>query len=294
MGCCLLQDNRPVAFSSRALTDAETRYAQIEKELLAIVYACEKFSQFIYGRLVTVQSDHKPLEAIFMKPVAATTPCLQRMLLKTLKYQLKIVHTPGKLMYVADTLSRAYPSLCKDAIDSELAEDIDVIVHSVLHDLRVSSNRLDEFRRETATDPELSQLMEFLRNGFPINKSRLSIELQQFQKLLPEMYELDGLLLHNHKLVVPKSMRSRMLDLVHEGHLGVEKCRALARQCLYWPGLSRDIDNIISKCAVCNAHRKNQPAQPLQPHPIPFRPWEKLGSDGDIYKPPTEWDNYTG
>ena len=80
IGSCLLQDERPIAFASRSLTDAETRYAQIE-ELLAIVNACEKFSHYIYGHQTTVHSDHKPLEAIWRKQINATSPRLQRMLL---------------------------------------------------------------------------------------------------------------------------------------------------------------------------------------------------------------------
>ena len=81
LGSCLMQDGAPIAFASRALTDCETRYAQIEKEMLAIVFACEKFARYIYDQLVTVQSDHKPLESVFKKSIAATTPRLQRMLL---------------------------------------------------------------------------------------------------------------------------------------------------------------------------------------------------------------------
>lgn len=77
LGSCLLQEGKPIAFASRALTDTETRYAQIEKELLAIVFACERFYTYIYGRTTTVQSDHKPLEAVFKKSISSTTPRLQ-------------------------------------------------------------------------------------------------------------------------------------------------------------------------------------------------------------------------
>ena len=104
---CLLQDGKPIEFTSRALTDAETQYAQIEKELLAIVFACIKFYQYIYGRRVVVQSDHKLLEAIFQKSIASTSR-LQRMLLHLLEYNITVQYTPGKEMYIADTLSRSY------------------------------------------------------------------------------------------------------------------------------------------------------------------------------------------
>ena len=69
LGAVLLQDDKPVAFTSRALTDTETRYAQIEKELLAIVFSVEKFDQLNFGRTVHVQSDHKPLGSIIKKPL---------------------------------------------------------------------------------------------------------------------------------------------------------------------------------------------------------------------------------
>jgi len=134
----LLQDNQPVAFASRALTDAETRYAQIEKELLAIVFACEKFNIYIYGRVTHVQSDHKPLEAIFKKPISATTPRLQRMLLRLLKYQLRIEYTPGSHMYIADTLSRAYLPASATEIDQEISDDVNVMVHTLLYEFPAS------------------------------------------------------------------------------------------------------------------------------------------------------------
>ena len=76
LGAACLQDDAPVAFASRALSDAETRYAQIEKELLAAV-----FHDFIYGRRVTIETDHKPLITIVKKPLHAAPARLQRMLL---------------------------------------------------------------------------------------------------------------------------------------------------------------------------------------------------------------------
>ena len=67
LGACILQDNKPIAFTSKSLTDTETRYANIERELLAIVFGCEKFHKYLYGRSFVVESDHKPLEMICLK-----------------------------------------------------------------------------------------------------------------------------------------------------------------------------------------------------------------------------------
>ena len=69
LGACLLQKGQPVAYASRHLSDTECNYAQIEKELLAVVFACNKFHHYIYGFPTDVQSDHKPLEQIVHKPL---------------------------------------------------------------------------------------------------------------------------------------------------------------------------------------------------------------------------------
>ena len=82
LGVVLLQDGHPVAYGSRALTETQKRYAQIEREMLALVYGCEKFHHDIYGRSVTEETDQKPLVAIYNKPLYCATPRLQRMLMR--------------------------------------------------------------------------------------------------------------------------------------------------------------------------------------------------------------------
>jgi len=78
LGACLLQKSKPMAYASRRLLPAECNYAQIEKELLAIVFACHKFHQHIYGFHTKIQIDHKPLESIFKKSLHKASPRLYR------------------------------------------------------------------------------------------------------------------------------------------------------------------------------------------------------------------------
>ena len=96
LGACLLQEGQPIAYASKSLTDTETRYANIERELLAIVL----------GRPFTMESDHKPLEMIHQKSLASAPPRLQRMLLQLQRYDVTIRYRPGKEMLLADALSR--------------------------------------------------------------------------------------------------------------------------------------------------------------------------------------------
>jgi len=87
LGAVLLQVEQPVAYASRALTPTEENYAQIEKELLAIVFACAKFDAYVYGRdSVHVQTDHKPLESIFRKELCVAPKRHRRMLMRFQKY----------------------------------------------------------------------------------------------------------------------------------------------------------------------------------------------------------------
>ena len=69
LGAAVIQNGKPVAYGSRALTTTQQKYSQLEKETLAIVYGCQKFHQYVYGRRIQVETDHKPLQSIFRKPL---------------------------------------------------------------------------------------------------------------------------------------------------------------------------------------------------------------------------------
>ena len=122
LGACLIQkhnrEDQPIAFASKSLMDAETRYANIERELLAIVFACQCFSTYLLGRSFVAESDHKLLEMTTMKNLANTPPHLQRMLLELQKYDVTIKYHPGSQMQLVDALSccpaRASPEIKLD------------------------------------------------------------------------------------------------------------------------------------------------------------------------------------
>ena len=96
LGAVLLQKGKPIAFASKALTEMEQRYANIERELLAVVFGCERFKSYLYGWKFQVESDHKPLEMISIKNLIAAPPRLLRMLLPLQEYDLSIIYRPGR------------------------------------------------------------------------------------------------------------------------------------------------------------------------------------------------------
>ena len=143
-----------MAYASRALTDTEVNYAQIEKELLAIFLSCKKFEAYNYGRdCVRVQTDHKPLESIFRKELCTDPKRLQRMLLSLQKYCLDVTYLKGEKMLVADTLSRAYLPEVNSCIFVRELEEVD---HRA--NLPVSDERWQQLIHVSADDPVLKQL----------------------------------------------------------------------------------------------------------------------------------------
>ena len=133
------------------------------------------------------------------------------------------MYVPGELMYVADTLSRAY--ITGDA-GCGAPEDMEVLVHSLVENLPATIDKLEQFRRAFAEDQVMQTLKQSIRHGWP---QRKSAEIQAYWNIRNELHEAEGILLFGERLVVPASLRPDMLQVIHEGHLGRDKCKARAR-----------------------------------------------------------------
>ena len=279
-GACLMQDDQPVAYASRSLTSAEENYAQIEKELLAVVFGCERFHCYVYGRSVQVDSGHKPLETIAKKPLCKASPrsiTSQRLLLSPQKYEITINYVPGKNINVADTLSRAY--LSDGLTDDEIRKDMDKMVHSLVESLPISQEKLAEMKLATARDETLQSLSTTVKDGWPSLKPNVPTSIFHYWNVRDEIHEAEGLLFLGQKLIIPQSLRQDILRRIHESHLGMEKCKLRARAVVYWPGMSADIENMVAKCSICLKYRNQNQKEPLMPHKTTDRPWQKLGTD---------------
>ena len=274
LGAALTQRGKPVAFASRALTPTERGYAQIEKECLAIVFGMEKFHQYTYGRKVTVQSDHKPLENIVRKPLLSAPKRLQRMLLRLQKYNIKVIYVPGRDMLLADTLSRAYlPDSDQGATESEL-ETVNMISY-----LPISAERLSAIRDATKEDMKLQEVIRLVMTGWPKNKKNMAQNIQHYFPFQDELSFQDGIVFRGERAVIPDALRSDLTCRIHSSHLGVEGCLRRARECVYWQGMNEQIKTFISKCDICRSVDPKQQKETLHPHDIAYRPWAKVGTD---------------
>ena len=259
---------------SRSLTTSEKNYAQIEKEMLAITFSLERFHQYVYGRTVEVHSDHKPLEVIIKKGIVNAPSRLQRMLLKCFKYDYTVSYVPGKYMFVADTLSKAF---LKDAVKDD--PEMSVVVHSVSKHLAITPERKEEMVIATKSDRVLQQVYHYYKDGWPLNSKDVVNECRPYWKLRHDISESDGLLFVGHKLLVPTSMRRKMLECIHESHQGIVKCKSRARSVLYWPGMSQQIEDLVARCEICEKYQPANAKQPMLPHDLPSRPFQKVALD---------------
>ncbi|PIK48832.1 hypothetical protein BSL78_14290 [Apostichopus japonicus] len=237
LGSALLQDGKPVAYASRTLTETERGYAQIEKEMLAVSYGLKKFHHYTYGRQVYVITDHKPLVSIIKKPLSKAPRRLQSLLLQTQEYNIELSYRPGSQMILSDTLSRE-PLAGSGNADIESVNNVAM--------LPVNSARLDEIRVATQNDACLQKLKEVIVKGWPAEKRGLNPSLTPYYSYRDELTVQDGVVLRGERIVIPAAMRSQIKNKVHAGHLGINSCLRRARELVFWPGMSAEIDSYQS------------------------------------------------
>ena len=156
----MLQEGIPIAYASNALTETEIRYAQIEKEMLAIVFACNKFRQYIYGKHnIYINTDHRPLVRIIEKPLNDISTQLQKMRLRLQQYDIKLSYIPGKELVIADALSRNY---LEEISDTDIIPEVISTIS-----LAVSDARKERIIEETSKDNICKKLIEYIETEWP-------------------------------------------------------------------------------------------------------------------------------
>ena len=260
LGAVLLQEHdgklKPVAFSSRTLTETEQRYAQIEKECLAAVWACERFSRYLVGlRNFTLQTDHKPLVPLLStKPLHQAPLRCQRLLLRMMRFCFDVQHVPGKDLIVPDALSRS-PLAGTEASSATLSSEATAYVDAVQASWPASQAKLQEFRKATDEDEELQAVRRFVTDGWPRRASAVPASLMPFYKVQGDLSTCDGLVTYQDRIVIPKSQTRAVLNRLHESHQGLTACRERAKSSVWWPNLGQELRDSVLNCEWCRHHR---------------------------------------
>ncbi len=276
LGAVLLQDGQPVIYTSRSFTPAEQRYSNIERELLSIVFAMERLHNYVYGYRVVVQTDRKPLESIWKKSIAASSPRLQRLLLRLAPYDIDVQYLLGRENVIADALSRVSPL---PVPEEELGKREITPVHLLTEDIPADPTSMDNFRKATTEDTVSGLLMKAVTDGWPESRKDWNPLLTDYWNYRDEISAENGLLFKGDRLIIPQKLCNRTLQTIHEGHFGVEKMQLRAREAVFWPNITSDILQTAQGCRTCQTYSKRQKRETLMPHEVPQGPWEKVGVD---------------
>ena len=270
-------DWKPVSYASRSLLDAETHYAQIEKEALAITWACEKFSDYVLGRRFAIETDHKPLVPLLStKLFDNLPPRVLRFRLRLMRFDFTIHHVPGKLMYTADTLSRA-PTSTPHKSAVYLQEDVERLVAVVCSNLPGSEDLIEKYRVAQSQDSTVMTLVSYCSSGWP-DKHRLKAEVKPYWEHRGKLTVNRGLLLFGDRIIIPKQLQAHTLEKIHQGHQGIERCRLRALSAVWWPGLTTDIETMVKQCHTC-VKRARRNKEPMIAVDTPEYPWQRVGAD---------------
>lgn len=275
LGACLLQNGQPIAYASRSLSNAEQNYAQIEKELLAIVFGTEKFETYTYGRVVYVQSDHRPLQFIFNKSLPNIPKRLQRMMLRLQRYDLRVTYHKGSEMHIADALSRIY---IPEPGNSDT--DKDVMSINIMSELDIHPDRKERLKKASKEDHVLQTLSTVIKRGWPDNVKKCPAEIRDYFTFRDELTVEGDLVFKGHRLIIPDSMREEALQRLHDGHQGTQAMMSRARDLVFWPKMQAGVAQFAQECPACNKYPwQCQQKETLISHEVPTRPWQKVGCD---------------
>lgn len=273
MGAVILQEGKPLAYSSQSFTETQAKYAQIEKEMLAIVHGCKKFHHYIFGQPeVIIETDHKPLQAIFSKPLHRCPQRLQRMRLCLQAYSLNVRYRPGKEQLLSDALSR-FPT-------KEVMEETDQMFQiNALQELPITKERLSLIKQATKNDEQLQLLSQYVHSGWPEHRAQVPSLAATFWPYREDIHIEDDIVLRSNRVVVPLLMRKTVLKHLHAAHVGKVKMKTRARATVFWPKINDDIDHVCDSCSECQASKPRNRKMPMMSHEIPKLPWERVGMD---------------
>ena len=291
---------------SRFTHSAETRYAPIEGEALAVAEALNKAKYFVLGCTnLTIAVDHKPLIKIFsdrsLNDIA--NPRLRNLKEKTLSFKFNIVHVAGVKQKTADALSRSPTGdphklvleddianvscqttlsplslqlVCSPAPMTEYADPTDSQVFALSH------TPLQSVTWEkvcVATTTELNQLYECIQTGFPEQSNDLPIGLREYFQFRNDLSTYDGVILYKSRVIIPPSLRQEVLSTLHSAHQGTAQMIARAESSVFWPGITAAIQNLRQSCYHCNRNAPSNPNPPPTPLPNPAYPFQYICAD---------------
>ena len=269
---------RPIVYLSKQLSDTQKRWATIEKEAYAVVYALKQLRPYLMGAVYRTFTDHKPLTSLFTKEMNNTK--IQRWSVLLAEYGCKVEYHKGKLNVRADMLSRikqteevatfdvGYWQL-GDQLPDLPPDDAPPNIYGLdLHELAQMQRGMTEWTEQHDDDSQYEIINDML-----------------YSTKTPHRYAAE-----HPRLVIPPQLRSHVIGRAHQdvGHMSVIKTMRKIQQVFIWAGMKADIKSFITKCPTCLVHTKRVPRAPMGEMPIATAPMQIVAADliGPLVKSP--------
>ena len=268
---------------SKSLSATEQKYGQIEKEGLALVTAVKKFHKFIYGRAFLLETDHKPLLAVFgnKKGIPAhSANRLQRWALILLAYDFKISYVKTDDFGKVDVLSRLiseYPREDEDRVIAVVRSEEDT-VYSLKSSVMSLPVTVNEIKKSIVLDETLMKVKKYHESKWPDSK-KVDSEILPYYRKRESISVVDDCLMLEERVIIPTNLRRRVMKEFHRGHPGIVRMKSIARMYAYWPGMDAEVENSVKACEGCASAAKYSQKAPLQPWIPTVRSFERIHID---------------
>ena len=170
-------------------------------------------------------------------------------------------------MYLADTLSRAFPP---DVQVCAMAQDLEEVDHTL--SLALPADRIQQLKHDSTDDPVLQELRKIIWHGWPDSKSEVPDILHAYFDFRDELTAQEQLIFKGPAVVIPAALRKEMMAACHSTHIGVEGCIRRARESMFWPRMSTELKEYVAKCDVCMSYRAMPDKETLLSHEFVARP----------------------
>ena len=303
LGACLSQkvteDSKsvlkPLYYASCSLKPCETRYAQVDREGLAVYWAVKHFRQFLLGRFFELHTDCSALKRIY-GPKNDLGGCasgrLNRWAVALSDYNFKVVHIKGSKNNICDSLSRlpVGSSATVNAVQclARLPEEksCDVAICSIVgkpiddpwNTLPVT---VKDVAKVTCDDKVYGKLLQSVREGQLDNSDG---DLKQFVSIFQDLHIEQDVIFFGSRIVVPTGLQDQLLQELHQTHMSAVKMKETSRRYFWWPKITSQIDIIVKQCRGCAKYRRKPAAAPICPWPFARRPMERVHIDYAEYK----------
>lgn len=270
LGAILLQQEQgkpqPICCIAKSLAIHERKYCQTERECLAIIWAIEKLSTYLYGTTFTLVTDCKALEYLFNRAQSKPSARLERWILRLQTFEFHVKHEAG-ITNLADALSRLSPEAEPTAVEVDL-------VGLLIEDIKMEHISWDRLKTASIGDSTIQKIRK------AINSEDWSEVPREFQvpPIKGELTVYDDLVLRGDRIVLPVVLHGPAIESAHRAHQGSTTMKALLRSRLWFPGIDTEIEKFVKQCKPCQ-----MTAMPDKPHPmsrrLPTEPWQDLAAD---------------